>query len=483
MITMLALCALLPHQTAPRVPLPDAPPARFDRGRATATTLRLVRALVAIDSTNPPGRERAVAEAIAAALPADSGFECVIHDVPGYEADGRANLTARLRAKNATARPLLLLGHMDVVGADAARWSSEPFVPTEVDGWLQGRGVMDDKGPLAATVAALLELAGQRDRLERDVILLATAAEEGGPEVGIDWMVEHHRELFGDAEFALNEGGRVRLRDGRVATVNLQTTEKVYHEVRVTAQGSGGHGSVPLRDNAIAALARAVARVHDWRAPLSLNETTRAYFQRLATIEPDRELAAAMRAIGSDDPKARARAEAVLSGSPLHDAVLRSGLSLTMFDGGFRANVIPPEATAVFNLRTVPGDDARAIVAEMARVAAEDSVTFELTDEPGSAPPPSPVDSALFRSLEAASHAMAPTAVVLPFMSTGATDGAALRAIGIPTYGILPFPLDTEDELRMHGDDERVPLASFAWGTEFLYRTIAGVTLPAEADR
>jgi acetylornithine deacetylase/succinyl-diaminopimelate desuccinylase-like protein len=450
-------------------------PAGFDRAAAQSATLEHLQNLIRLDTQNPPGNELLTA----------AYFDSVLARVPGVERhvllaeEGRANFVARLRAANPTARPVLLMGHMDVVGADTARWDTPPFEATLRDGYLYGRGAIDDKGMLAAALAAFLDLARQPDRLTRDVIFFATAAEEGGPSLGVDWVLEHHRDLIGDAEFALNEGGRIRLDGGAVRTVNIQTTEKVYYNVVATAAGPSGHGSVPLPDNALAALARAAARVHEWRAPVGLNETTRLYFQRLAGIEQDPAMRGAMQRLTAQGatPAEMEAAAAVVSRDPLHNAVLRTGASLTLLNGGFRANVIPSEGRATFNVRTLPGEDIHAIVAMMNAAGAEPQVTFALDGDPRAAPPPSPVTTALFRSMEAAAGVMAPQAVVLPFMSTGATDGAALRAIGIPTYGILPFPLVMEDERRMHGDNERVPVDALGWAAEYLYRVLAGVAM------
>jgi acetylornithine deacetylase/succinyl-diaminopimelate desuccinylase-like protein len=448
-------------------------PAGFDRAAAGSATLAHLQNLIRLNTQNPPGNE-----ALTAAY-----FDSVFRTVPGVEthvltvAPGRANFVARLRAARPTKKPVLILGHMDVVGADTARWETDPFVPTLRDGYLYGRGAIDDKGMLAAALVAMQQLARGRERMTRDVIFLATAAEEGGPAVGIDSVVANHRALLGDAEFALNEGGRIRIRGGRVSTVNIQTTEKVYYNVVATATGTGGHGSVPLPGNALAALARAVNRVHEWKPPVRLIETTRLYFARLAPTESDPEMRRAMEALTAPGATQAAidQAAAVLSREPLHNAVLRTGASLTLLNGGFRSNVIPSEGKATFNVRIIPGEDIRQIVAEMNRVAAEPTVRFEVEGEPLPAPAPSPVATDLYRAMETSARAMAPGAVVLPFMSTGATDGAVLRGAGIPTYGILPMPLADEDELRMHGDNERVPVAALGWATEYLYRVLSGV--------
>jgi len=446
-------------------------PAGFDRAGAAAATRARLEHLVAIDTRNPPGNERAAAEWLASELADTPGLE--VHVLPC--ADGRADLVAHLHAAHPTRRPVLVLGHMDTVGVDESKWSSPPLQATERDGFLYGRGVIDDKGMLAAAVTALQALAARRDTLSRDIVLLATAGEEGGPEVGIEWMLDEQRELLGDPEFALNEGGRVRLVDGRVHSVNLQTTEKLGYNVQATARGPSGHASVPVPDNALAALARAVSRVHEWRAPIRLNDVTRRYFTGLAGIEPDPERRAALEALVGANAEAAAQAGALLAQDAVFNAYLRTAAALTILQGGFRNNVIPSEGHANFNVRALPDEDMTAIVAQMQAAGAEPAVTFALDGPIKTAPPVSPTDTALYAALEAAARAMAPGALVTPFMSTGATDGAALRRAGIPTYGILPFPLELGDELRMHGDDERVPLPALGWGTEYLYRTLAAV--------
>ena len=448
-------------------------PAGFDRAAAQRSTQAHLTRLIAINTQNPPGNEIATARYFDSVFATVPGIERRILDVGG----GRANFVARLRATNPRGRPVLVMGHMDVVGADTTKWTSNAFEATIRDGYLYGRGAIDDKGMLAATTTVLAELAKQRGTLTRDIIFVGTAGEEGGPSVGIDWIIEHHPDVLGNAEFALNEGGRIRVANGIVRTVNIQTTEKVPYNVRALAKGTSGHGSVPLPDNALAALARAASRVHEYKSPVKLNETTRLYFARLAEIEADAAMQAAMRrlsASGASQPDIDAAA-AVLAREPLHNAVLRSGISLTLMNGGIRSNVIPSDGSATFNVRVLPNDDVRAVVREMNRVAGEPQVTFELDGDPVAPPPPSPVGTALFQAMERAAKTMEPRTTVIPFMSTGATDGAALRAKGIPTYGILPMPLPMEDELRMHGDNERVPVAALGWATEYLYRVLSEV--------
>ena len=444
---------------------------RFDRPSAERDTLALLKQLVALDTQNPPGNEILVARHLDGFLRGAPGIETRILD-PG---DGRANLIARLRATRPTKRAVLVMGHMDVVGADLSKWASPPFQPTERDGYLYGRGTIDDKGALAATAVAMRLLSARRDSLDRDIILLGTAAEEGGDQ-GIGTVIAKHFDLIQDAEFALNEGGRVRARSGKVFSINIQVTEKISYAVVATARGTSGHGSVPLPDNPIAALSRALARVHDAKQPARVSDVTRAYFGGLAKVEQDPAMRQAMQAISTARAQADVdQADAVLSRDPVHNAVLRDAASLTMINGGIRANVIPSDATATLNARILPDSDIRAYVADLNRIGAEKQVTFQVQREPQKAPPVSSTKTPLYLAMESVGAAMAPEAAVVPMLSTGATDGAALRAAGIPTYGILPLPLEQEDELRMHGDNERVPVSSLGWGAEYLYRVLSTI--------
>ena len=215
---------------------------------------------------------------------------------------------------------------------------------------------------LAASVAALLQLAARRDSLARDIIFLGTADEESGGG-GITRLIERDFDLIKDVEFALNEGGRVAVAGGRVRAINIQVAEKVSYEVEARATGPSGHGSVPLPGNALAALSRALARVHEWKAPVRLNDVTRAYFGRLATIEEDPAMRRAMETLATarDDKQVMAAAE-ILSRETTHNAVLRTGVSLTMLRAGIRVNIIPSDATATLNVREMPDGDIQATV-------------------------------------------------------------------------------------------------------------------------
>jgi acetylornithine deacetylase/succinyl-diaminopimelate desuccinylase-like protein len=436
---------------------------------AQSDTLALLKQIVALDTQNPPGNEILVARHLDALLKNVPGIETHILD-PG---DGRANFIARLKAAKPTRRAVLIMGHMDVVGVDQSKWNTPPFQAVERDGYLYGRGTIDDKGALAASATAMRMLASMRDTLDRDIILLGTCAEEGGGGQGIPRVIAKHFDLIKDAEFALNEGGRVRSRNGEVYAIDIQVTEKISYTVLVTARGTSGHASVPLPDNPIAALSRALARVHDAQQPVRLNDVTREYFGGLAKVEQDPAMRQAMQSIATARDQASIdTAAATLSREPTHNTLLRNTVSLTMLAGGIRANIIPSEVTATLNLRELPNQDVRAYVAELNRIGGEKQVTFTLQREPRATPPVSSTKTTLYQAMHSTGQEMAPNAAVVPMMSSGSTDGAELRAAGIPTYGILPMPLDEVDELRMHGDNERVPIASLGWATEYLYRVL-----------
>jgi acetylornithine deacetylase/succinyl-diaminopimelate desuccinylase-like protein len=257
--------------------LTAAAPRGFDRAKAQRDTEAYLVKLIGIDTRNPPGNELRAAQYLESVLSAVSGVETLVIEM----SPGRANFIARLHATRPSKKPVLLMAHSDVVGVDPTRWETPLFEPTVRDGYLYGRGTIDDKGMLAAGLTALLYLAAQRGALNRDIIVLATAEEESGGE-GIRWIVDHDFQQIEDADFALNEGGRIRTEDGLIRLVSIQTTEKIPYNIVGTASGPSGHASTPLPNNALAALARAVNRVHEWKEHVRLSETTRSYIFRLS---------------------------------------------------------------------------------------------------------------------------------------------------------------------------------------------------------
>jgi acetylornithine deacetylase/succinyl-diaminopimelate desuccinylase-like protein len=369
------------------------------------------------------------------------------------------------------------MGHMDVVGVERDKWTVDPFAAEIKDGYLYGRGAIDDKGMLAANLQTMLLLKRQvidrGETLSRDVIFVANADEEASGEWGMGWLIENHPELI-RAEFALNEGGRTRIVGGKPLYVAVQNTEKVPYNVVVTALGPGGHASVPLRENAILRLGRALAAIGAHREATQVNPTTRAFFGELGKVWPDARERRAMLDVASRDSSRVQRGARVLSATPVFDAVLRNGISTTMVQGGIRSNVIPTEARATLNVRMLPGQSINGLVQRLRRAINDSLVTVEVADSSLDAPPSS-FESPMFSAIVEATRELNPEMVVVPYMSTGATDSARLRAWGMQAYGLLPFPMEQIDEDRMHGNDERIPLESLHFGTRLIYGTMLRV--------
>jgi acetylornithine deacetylase/succinyl-diaminopimelate desuccinylase-like protein len=363
---------------------------------------------------------------------------------------------------------------MDVVGVERERWSVDPFAGEVKDGYLYGRGAIDDKGMLASNLMTMLllqrTLAGDGGQLSRDVVFLATSDEEAGGEWGMGWLVKNHPELL-DAEFALNEGGRTRIIDGGQTYLAVQSAEKVSHVVTVTARGAAGHAAVPLPDNAIFRLARALESLSRYTEPVMLTEITRKFFAQLAEIWPNEGEKKAMTDIVSADPKQAAAGAVVLSRIPVFNAVLRNGISPTVLEGGKQFNVIPASAGTVLNVRTLPGHSIDKVVNRLRAIVLEPGVTIEITQRGEEAPASDP-GSAMFGAIAESARELNPGIAVVPYLSTGVTDSARLRRLGVKAYGVLPFPLLQSDEERMHGHDERVPLSSLDFGTRLIFGAI-----------
>ncbi|MGK2962397.1 MAG: M20/M25/M40 family metallo-hydrolase [Gemmatimonadaceae bacterium] len=444
-----------------------------DRVAVEAETVERLQALIRFDTTNPPGNEAELAAYLARTLE-DEGIETQLL-VP---VENRAAVVARIRGKGSK-RPVMLMAHMDVVGVERDKWSCDPFGGVIRDGYLYGRGAIDDKGMLAANLMAMLlmkrNVVDAGIELDRDVIFLATSDEETGGIHGIKWMVAEHRDLI-EAEFAINEGGRTRIIQGGKRYLAIQTAEKISHMVTVTARGPAGHSAIPLVDNAIFRLGRALARLGEYREPVTLTVTTRRFFSELSQMWPVETERLAMAALVSDDAAESARGAAVLSGIPVLNAVLRNGISATTLRGGVAGNVIPAEVSAVLNVRTIPGHDIDEIARRLEECAAEPGVSISVTLRGAEAPESNP-DSPMFEALAAAAREIDPGITVVPYLSTGGTDSSHLRRAGISSYGILPFPMEQPDEERMHGHDERVPVESLHFGTRLIFASIRRVSV------
>jgi acetylornithine deacetylase/succinyl-diaminopimelate desuccinylase-like protein len=426
----------------------------------------IFKELIEINSTDTPaGSVTKAAEAVAARLRA-AGFPAADVQLLGPDPK-KHNLVARLRGSGAK-RPLLLLAHLDVVEARREDWSFDPFVFLEKDGFYYGRGTSDDKSMAAILTANLIRLKQEDFRPDRDLILALTADEEGGRFNGVDWLLKNHKALV-DAELAINEGGSGQMTNGKYQINQIQAGEKVYQDFRLESRNPGGHSSRPVRDNAIYHLAQGLARLQTFDFPVNLGEVTRTYFDRMAAFESDPRIAEAMRAVAKPTPDRQA-VTLLASSSAYYNALMRTTCVATLLQGGHANNALPQLAAANVNCRILPGEAPAAIKKQLEDVIADPKVTVAFVDE-AKPSQPSPLTPAIMGPVESITKALWPGVIVVPVMSTGATDGLYLRNAGIPTYGLEGIFYETDDN-RAHGRDERVGIKQFYEGLEFQYRFI-----------
>src|SRR5262245_21143925 len=431
----------------------QSPARQPDWAKADEEAMRHFQAIVRMDSTDPPGNEKPVVDYLKQTLEAE-GIEVQVRAMPNQP--NRPNLVARIKGSGKL-RPLLLMGHTDTVNVDAKKWSFPPFSATRDGGYVYGRGTVDDKDNVTATLMTMLLLKRLNVALDRDVIALFEAGEEGASSLGVQFIANEHFPLI-DAEYCFAEGGNVTRTGGVVKFASIQTVEKIPRAITVTARGISGHGSVPLETNAVAHLSEAVGRVAAWTPPMRINETTAAYFKRLATVSAPEE-AARYRDLLSPDPKVSAAADQYMRrNEPRHWSMLRTSLSPTIINGGYRTNVIPSEATATIDTRLAPDEDPAKFLELVKQVVNDPSVevSYGARDSRPNTPT-AKLDSDAFKVLESMVTKHYQT-VTLPTMSTGATDMAFLRRKGIQCYGIGPA-LDSEDGPKgfgAHSDQERI---------------------------
>jgi acetylornithine deacetylase/succinyl-diaminopimelate desuccinylase-like protein len=436
-------------------PVAQSSPA-IDWASIEQETLTHFQALVRMDTSDPPGGEKPAADYLAAVLKKEGIPIEIFANEPN-----RPNVVARLTGSGRK-RPLLIMGHTDTVNVDPKKWTHPPFGAVRDGGYVYGRGTVDDKDNVAAALMVMLMLKRNNVPLDRDVIFLAEAGEEGTTRVGIELMANEHFRAI-DAEYCIAEGGGVTRQSGQVRFASVQTVEKIPNGIDLIARGPAGHGSVPLMTNAVARLSRAVAAVAEWQPPIDLNDTTAAYFSRLAAISPP-EQARRYRDVLTGDPKTAAAADAWLrENEPRHASMLRTSISPNIIQGGYRNNVIPSEAKATLDVRMLPDENPERFLEQVKRVVNDPAVEAVFNGWPATTTgkprrgPESSINSEVFKAIEAAvtKHYQTTT---LPTMSTGATDMAFLRAKGIQCYGIGPAT-DIEDGPKgfgAHSDQERI---------------------------
>ena len=366
---------------------------------------------------------------------------------------------------------MLLLAHIDVVEAKPEDWSMPPFTLTEKDGYFYGRGTADDKAQAAVWIANLIRFKREDFKPDRDIIVALTADEEGGgPYNGVEWLLKNHRALI-DAEFCLNEGARGQMVKGTRISNDMQAAEKWYLDLRLEVRNKGGHSSQPVADNAIYHLAGALVRISQFGFPLKTNEVTRAHFAGMAKLDTTGE-SADLAKVAEGDQEAMKR---IAAASPAWNSMLRTTCVATMLEGGHATNALPQLAAANVNCRVQPDDSLEYVLATLKSVIADDQVVVSITTKEQNSPG-SPLRPEIVRAMSRITDTMWPGVVVLPTMSTGATDGRYLRAEGIPTYGVQGF-FNERDDNRAHGRDERMPVKSFYEGQTFLYELVKSLTV------
>lgn len=423
----------------------------------------IYKEIIEIQSGYTTGATTPVAEAVARRLRAAGFDESDIF--VGGAAPNEMNLVVRYHG-TARRRPILLLAHTDVVEAKREDWSMDPFVLTEKDGYFYGRGTGDDKAQAAIWIANLIRYKREGFKPDRDIVVALTADEEGGgPFNGVQWLLANKRDLI-DADYALNEGGWGEAVNGTRLSNNVQVSEKYVINYRFEVRNRGGHSSLPVADNAIYHLAGALERLSQFGFPLKTNDVTRAYFRAMSGIEHG-PVSADLAAVAKGDTAAMRR---VAEQSTPWNATLRTTCVATMLEGGHAVNALPQLAAATVNCRVLPNDSAEYVTGTLRRVVADTAVKVSITGVPHEAPP-SPMREDLFSAVSTITTEMWPGVTTVPLMVMGATDGAYLRAAGIPTYGVQGLFYD-RDDIRFHGRDERLKVQSFYEGQTFMYELV-----------
>ena len=439
-----------------------------DWSKVNDEAMRHFQALVQIDSTDPPGNETRAVDYLKRVLDAEG-----ISNIVAAKDPARANLIARLKG-NGSKRPVVIMGHTDTVRIDPTKWTHPPFGADREGGYIYGRGTLDDKPDLTAALMTILLLKRSGVTLDRDVIFVAEAGEEASTGPGIEFLVNERWSDI-DAEFCLAEGGGVRRSGGKLQYALVETTEKQPKAARLISHGPAGHGSRPMRTNAVLHLSRAVERIAMWDPPMRLNDTTRTYFEKLSSLTPADEAA---RYRGLLDPqKAASVREFLAEYDPTTYSMLHTSISPNIFQAGYQVNVIPSEAEATLDIRALPDEDITAFYDQMRKVINDPTIELipDLRNQrPGAKP--STLTSAAYRAVEAAYKSIYGVSTV-PLMQTGATDMAFLRAKGMECLGI-GLMSDVEEGAKgygAHSDQERVLEESVYKHVQFFWEAVTGL--------
>ncbi len=405
----------------------------------------------------------------------DAGFPAADVVVLGPDAI-HGNLVARYRGRpGSSAKPVLMIAHLDVVDAHREDWTTDPFQLVEKDGYFYGRGTQDIKDCAAAFIVTFIRLRREGFVPDRDLILALTADEESGDHNGVDWLLKTHRDLV-DAGFVLNQdAGGLTTDHGKPVFLGVEATEKLYADFKFTATNPGGHSSIPNKINAIYQLSAALGKLSAYTFPAELNVVTRAYFLALAKTKSGQQ-AADMRAMNSTAaPTPNPAAIQRLSADPVYNALLRTTCVATLINGGHAPNALPQRAEANVNCRILPGHSPREVHAQLTRIVndphvaiehIEDNPSHNGEDEKATAPPP--LNKEVFDALNKVTAQLWPGTPVIPEMETGASDSRITMEAGIPSYGFDGMGID-KDDIRAHGKDERIRTSAYYDGVLFTY--------------
>src|SRR5277367_5516050 len=464
-LSLLALCAFTSAVTPTRCE------AQVDE-QTKQLSHDIFQQLIEINTTDSVGSVTAASEAMMQRF-LDAGFskEDIFLGGPN---DRKKNLVVRFKGTGQK-KPVLFIGHLDVVEARREDWTTDPFKFVEKDGFYYGRGTQDMKESDAILVTTLIRLKQEGYKPDRDLIVAFTADEEGGKSNGVDWLVRSHRDLM-EAQYVLNpDGGGVDLENGKAISMDVDATEKLYGDYQLTVTNPGGHSSLPVPDNAIYHLAGALVRLQQYQFPFELNSVTRAYFERMSTMETG-EKAADLRAITQPTPDAAAIAR--LSKNPEWNSMMHTTCVATRLQAGHANNALPQMAQANVNCRILPGYSLEEIRQQLIKIFDDPKVTVRYVDSAGNvsdtAPdrkqlPPPPLNPELMAAVGKLAAAMWPGTPVIPTMATGASDSVYTNAAGMPSYGVSGIALETND-VRAHGKDERLPIGSYDRGLDFYYQ-------------
>lgn len=429
----------------------------------------LYKELVEINTTASVGSCTAAAEAMGARLKAAGFPDSDVRVLAPAEFPKFGALVATLHGKDPKAGAILLLAHIDVVEAKREDWVRDPFKLVEEDGFFYARGVSDDKAMAAIFTDSLIRYRQEGFKPRRDLKLALTCGEEGGPFNSVPWLLEKYPEVM-KADFALNEGDDSQLDEkGQPRLLGIQVGEKVYMDYTLEVTNAGGHSSRPLKDNAIYHLANGLARLGAYDFPLALNDATKGYYAQNAKIEPDAEVAGAMRAMVANPNDAAAAA--ILARDPGRNSMMRTTCVATMVEAGHAPNALPQRAKANVNCRILPGNDPKVIRDQLEAIVADPAITVALAAEPDPVSPPPPLTGRIMDPASKVAAKIWPGVPFIPAMLTGATDGRFTNAAGIPTYGLSGLMSGVDGD-HIHGLNERIQVKALMNGRRFLYEVV-----------